>query len=645
MTFSELGLREEILQALTDLGFESPTPIQEEAIPQLLEGERDLVGLAQTGTGKTAAFGLPLLEKVNFDEKYVQAVVIAPTRELCVQISKDLKTFSKHIKGAQIATIYGGASIDTQAREVKRGAQVVVATPGRLIDMLKRRLVKFDDVRIVVLDEADEMLNMGFKEDIDSILDSTPEDKSVWLFSATMPKEVAKISKNYMDNPIEVTVGSKNSSNENITHQYYCMSHRDRYGALKRILDINVDIYGLVFCRTRRETQEVADNLMEDGYNAQPLHGELSQGQRDKVMQNFRKKSLQVLVATDVAARGLDVDDITHVINYNLPDDIENYTHRSGRTARAGKKGVSMIFVTPKEVYKIKQIEKQIQMSFNKEEVPTGEEVCKLQLFNMVENVQNAEIQEDKIGEYLPAINELFADSSKEEVIAQFVSAEFNKTLAYYSKSNDINKRGDDRGRDRDERNDRGRDRGDRKNNRNISDEGKQRFFMNMGLDAGLNKGAVVRLVCQYADIPSSEIGRIDLFNEFSFFDVSKENADIVLDKVQGVDFNNASLHVEKAADRDGGGRSGGGGGRSRERSSGRSGDRRSGSSDRRSGGDRRSSGGGDRRSSSRPSSERRSGGGDSRNKYSSHPDRSESRSSGSSDRKDGERRRPRRRD
>ncbi len=635
MTFSELGLREEILQALTDLGFESPTPIQEEAIPQLLEGERDLVGLAQTGTGKTAAFGLPLLEKVNFDEKYVQAVVIAPTRELCVQISRDLKTFSKHIKGAQIATIYGGASIDTQAREVKRGAQVVVATPGRLIDMLKRRLVKFDDVQIVVLDEADEMLNMGFKEDIDAILDSTPEDKSVWLFSATMPKEVAKISKNYMENPIEVTVGSKNSSNENITHQYYCVSHRDRYGALKRILDINVDIYGLVFCRTRRETQEVADNLMEDGYNAQPLHGELSQGQRDKVMQNFRKKSLQVLVATDVAARGLDVDDITHVINYNLPDDIENYTHRSGRTARAGKKGVSMIFVTPKEVYKIKQIEKQIQMSFNKEEVPTGEEVCKLQLFNMVENVRKAEVQEDKIGEYLPAINELFADSTKEEVIAQFVSAEFNKTLAYYSKSNDINAKGNDRGRDRDDRNDRGRDRdrGDRRKNRNVSDEGKQRFFMNMGLDAGLNKGAVVRLVCQYADIPSSEIGRIDLFNEFSFFDVSKENADLVLDKVQGVDFNNGSLHVEKAADRDGGGRSGGG------RSGGRSGGRRSGGGDRRSGGERRSGG---------RSGDRRSGGdsSNSRNRYSSHPDRSSSRSSSErSDRRDGERRRPRRRD
>ncbi len=629
MTFSELGLREEILQALEELGFKSPTPIQEEAIPQLLEGERDLVGLAQTGTGKTAAFGLPLLEKIDFDEKVVQAVVIAPTRELCVQISNDFKTFSKHIRNANIATIYGGASIETQAREVKRGAQIVVATPGRLVDMLKRRLVKFDDVKIAVLDEADEMLNMGFKEDIDAILDTTPKDKNVWLFSATMPKEVAKISKNYMDNPIEITVGGKNTSNVNIKHEYYCVSNRDRYLALKRILDINLDIYGLVFCRTKRETQEVADNLMKDGYNAQPLHGDLSQGQRDKVMQNFRDKTLQVLVATDVAARGIDVDDITHVINYNLPDDIENYTHRSGRTARAGKMGVSLIFVTPKEVFKIKQIEKQIQMEFTKQEVPSGKDVCKQQLFNLIENVRNTVVKEDEIGEYLPSIFEIFENATKEEVITQFVSAEFNKFLEYYSKANDLNAKPGDKGRDRDRDSGRGRDRDDNerggRKNRNVSDEGKQRIFMNMGLDAGLNKGAVVRLVCQYADIPSSEIGRIDLFNEFSFFDVSQENAEKVLNSVQGVEYNNQRMNVEKAAARDGSSSDSRGGGRSRGGDSGR----------RSSGGERRS-GGGDRRSGS---------GGNTRNKYGSgSSDKPRSSSSRTTERKDGEKRRPRKR-
>jgi ATP-dependent RNA helicase DeaD len=571
MKFSEIGLSEETLSALNDLGFEQPTQIQEEAIPQLLETDRDLVGLAQTGTGKTASFGLPMIEKVDFSKSHVQALVIAPTRELCVQISKDLQNFAKYYKNAKVATIYGGASIDKQAREVKRGAQIVSATPGRLIDMIKRRLVNLKDVEIVVLDEADEMLNMGFKEDIDSILDGTPDHKSVWLFSATMPKEVAKIAKNYMENPIEITVGSKNSSNENIKHEYYCVQNRNRYYGLKRVLDINPNIYGLVFCRTKRETQEVADNLMRDGYNAEPLHGDLSQMQRDKVMAKFRDKTLQILVATDVAARGIDVDDITHVINYNLPDDIENYTHRSGRTARAGKHGVSLVFVTPKEVYRIKQVEKVIQKKFTLEEVPSGEDICREQLFALVDNIKRLELKEDQIEEYLPTIMELFEDYSKEELIKRFVGAEFNKFLEYYERAGNLNadpKGGTDKGgRDRD----RGRDRGKGRRGR---DDNKERFFVNLGLSAGLNKGAIVRLVCNETGITSAEIGRIDLFNEFSFFDASPEYKDLILERGANMDYDGKRMKIELAG-KGGGGKSkrsgrDGGGSRKGDRSGGK---------------------------------------------------------------------------
>ena len=364
MTFKDLGLRPETLQALNDLGFEKPTPIQEEAIPELLTDQRDLVGLAQTGTGKTAAFGLPLIELTDFSKKHVQALIVAPTRELGMQIASDMKTYTKYIKEAKIATIYGGASIDTQAREIRGGAQVVVATPGRLIDMMKRKIIKLAEVNVVVLDEADEMLNMGFKEDIDSILEQTPDTRNVWLFSATMPKEVAKIAKNYMDNPFEITVGGKNTTAENLKHVYYTIKERDRYPALKRILDLHPNIYGVIFCRTKRATQEVADKLMQDGYSAEPLHGDLSQGQRDAVMGKFRKKAIQMLVATDVAARGIDVNDITHVVNYNLPEEVENYTHRSGRTARAGRTGTSLAFILPNELDRIHEIQKELSIKF-----------------------------------------------------------------------------------------------------------------------------------------------------------------------------------------------------------------------------------------------------------------------------------------
>ncbi|MCB9189333.1 MAG: DEAD/DEAH box helicase [Flavobacteriales bacterium] len=603
MKFSEMGLSEEILSALSDLGFENPTPIQEQAIPQLIESDRDLVGLAQTGTGKTASFGLPMIEKVDFSLSHVQALVIAPTRELCVQISKDLQDFAKYYKNAKVATIYGGASIDKQARDIKRGAQIVSATPGRLIDMINRRLVNLSEVEIVVLDEADEMLNMGFKEDIDSILDGTPEEKSVWLFSATMPKDVAKIAKTYMVDPIEITVGSKNSSNENIKHEYYCVQNRNRYYALKRVLDYNPNIYGLIFCRTKRETQEVADNLMRDGYNAEPLHGDLSQMQRDKVMEKFRDKTLQILVATDVAARGIDVDDITHVINYNLPDDVENYTHRSGRTARAGKHGISLVFVTPKEIYRIRQVEKIIQKKFSLEEVPSGEEICREQLFSLVDNIKRLEIKEEQIDEYLPTIMELFEDYSKEELIKRFVGAEFNKFLEYYERSGDLNadpRGGDDRGGNDSEG---GRDRGRRRDKG--GDTNKERFFVNLGLSAGLNKGAIVRLVCNQTGISSADIGRIDLFNEFSFFDANVEHTELILSQASRMEYDGKSMKVEVA----GGGKSGGKGNGGGNKGGGRSRDRKpkSGDSRKSSGGDKKSFGG-DRRKSSGTENRKSSG-------------------------------------
>lgn len=565
MTFNELGLRAEVLRALEDLGFEHPTPIQEESIPQLLSERRDLVGLAQTGTGKTAAFGLPLIESIDFDKKFVQGVVIAPTRELGIQIAEDFKKYTKYIKGASIATIYGGASIETQAREVKKGAQIIVATPGRLNDMIRRNLVKLNQVSVAVLDEADEMLNMGFKEDIDIILEQTPADKNVWLFSATMPKEVARIASTYMKNPIEVTVGTKNAANTDIHHVYYTINDRNRYFALKRMLDFYPEIYGLVFCRTKRLTQEVADKLMKDGYNAAPLHGDLSQAQRDHAMQKFRDKTVQILVATDVAARGIDVTEISHVIHYNLPEEVENYTHRSGRTGRAGKKGQSISFATGKEIGRIKSIERIIKLEIEHATIPSGKEVCEKQLFALIDNVKNVEVKEDEIENFLPAIFEQLEGFSKEEVIKKFVSAEFNHFLDYYDGSRDLNSKLSDREKEKGERESKKRD---------LSDDSKQRFHITLGTDAGLNKGAILRIVCQHADISSTEVGRIDLFREFSFFDVDKKFADQVLNGMKDAEFNDEPFKIQFAKSDDGGGKSSGGGrsrneGRPRERSSG----------------------------------------------------------------------------
>jgi len=439
MTFEELGLSQPVLKAIGELGFESPTPIQEKAIPAVLTGEEDMVALAQTGTGKTAAFGLPLTQLINFESRQVQAVVLCPTRELCMQITRDLQNFTKYLGGAHVVSIYGGASIEGQIREVRKGPQIIVGTPGRMVDMIDRGVVNLTTIQYVVLDEADEMLNMGFKEDLDMILSDTPATKSTWLFSATMPDEVLRISRSYMKDPVEITVGGKNTGNENIEHQYYVVHQRDKYLALKRIADYNPDIFAIVFCRTKIETQQIADALIKDGYNADALHGDLSQAQRDHVMKRYRSRSLQMLVATDVAARGIDVNDVTHVINYNLPDEIENYTHRSGRTARAGKKGVSIAIINMKEVYKIRQIEKIIKQTFEKAHIPTPFEVCEKQLFHLVQGVHNIEVNEKAIGAYLPKVFEEFADMTKEEVITRFVSVEFNRFLDYYRNAPDLN--------------------------------------------------------------------------------------------------------------------------------------------------------------------------------------------------------------
>lgn len=550
MTFEELGLKSGVLKSLKTLGFETPTPIQQEAIPHLLKEESDFVGLAQTGTGKTAAFGLPLVSKVEEGRKKPQGLVICPTRELCLQISKDIQNFSKFVDVNTVA-VYGGADIKGQIKDIKKGAQIIVATPGRLVDLTKRKAINLREIDWVVLDEADEMLNMGFKEELDHILDETPLERNVWLFSATMPKEVAQIAKNYMEEPLEVSIGHKNQTNENIEHIYFTVADRDRYSAVKRLIDFNPNIYGLIFCRTRRETALVAEKLGKEGYSAEPLHGDLSQAQRDAVMRRFRAQDIQILVATDVAARGIDVDDITHVINYNLPDEIENYTHRSGRTARAGKHGESMVLVTPRESYKIKAIEKKIRTTFTKGSIPNAKEICEIQLMKLVDNVITTEVKEDDIAEFLPLVMKEFDGFSKEEVIKKFVSTEFNRFIEYYERASDLNaKEGKGRDRDRGGKNDRG----------SRNDENKTRFFVNLGKRDGLNPGGLLRVVCDSTGLKSDKVGRIDILSSFSFFEADNELANDIIKKVNGADYEGHTVSVEitKKKKSGGGNRSGG---------------------------------------------------------------------------------------
>ncbi|WCO02970.1 DEAD/DEAH box helicase [Psychroserpens ponticola] len=573
-TFKELGLNEDLIAAIDDLGFKNPSDVQAKAIPILLEEDTDLVALAQTGTGKTAAFGFPMLQKINVDSRTTQGLILSPTRELCLQITNELKLYGKYCKGLNVVAIYGGASIQDQARAVKRGAQIIVATPGRMKDMISRRMVDISKIEYSVLDEADEMLNMGFYEDITDILSHTPDDKNTWLFSATMPKEVSNIARKFMDSPIEITVGNKNESTSQVSHEYYLVNARDRYQALKRLSDANPDIFSVIFCRTKRDTQKVAENLIEDGYSAGALHGDLSQNQRDMVMKSFRNKQIQMLVATDVAARGIDVDDITHVINYQLPDEAEIYTHRSGRTGRAGKTGISMVIVSKSEVRKIKSIERIIKKEFEKKEIPDGMEICEVQLMSLANKIHNTEVN-DEIDKHLTSINELFEDTDKDELIKKFFSVEFTRFYNYYQKSKKLNVPSSSRDSEGDSG---GRGYGGSKN--------ESRYFINVGRKDGYDWMKLKDFLKEVLELGRDDVFKVDVKDSFSFFNTEKEIQEKVLAFFTDFKHDGRFVNVEVSEDRGGGGRGRGrsGGGRS-------SGGRRSGGGDRRRNDDRRSSG------------------------------------------------------
>jgi len=556
ITFESLGLQEPILKGIQDLGFIAPTPIQEKAIPVLLTGDRDFVGLAQTGTGKTAAFGLPLLQQLDIKRRQPQGLILCPTRELCLQITNDLKNFSKHLGDLSVVAVYGGASIVQQLRELKRGAHVVVATPGRLLDIIDRGAVNFENVRYAILDEADEMLNMGFQEDINNILSKTPETKTTWLFSATMPQEVRRIAQQYMTNPFELTVGNKNSGNVNIEHEYYVVRPREKYAALKRIVDYNPEIFGIIFTRTKIESQEIAESLIRDGYNADALHGDLTQQQRDKVMKRFRERSIQMLVATDVAARGIDVDNVTHVINYELPDDVENYTHRSGRTARAGKSGISIAIISSRDIGKIRQIERVLGgKKFIKAEVPDGFAVCEKQLFALVHKVHNVTVNDEQIDPYLDRIYEEFANMSKEELIKRFASLEFNEFLAYYQDAPDLNVK--------EERRTYGESGGTSSSGMSYRGTGKfTRLFINLGSVDDFTRGDMLRYLCDTSGVRGNKIGRIDLKGVYSFFEVENDVVEKFVQVFKKAEYNGRSVRIEMSQDGDK--RRSGGGGSSR---------------------------------------------------------------------------------
>ena len=543
-TFLELGLKEPIIKALTDLGYEKPTVIQEKAIPQIISSTDDLKAFAQTGTGKTAAFSLPIIELLEASNNNVQAIILSPTRELAVQIGNNIKDFCKYIKDIRVTTVYGGSSIEDQIRSLKKGSQIVVGTPGRTVDLINRRALKLGNVQWLVLDEADEMLNMGFKDELDKVLEATPETKQTLLFSATFPREVESIARNYMTKPIEITSGQKNQGSDNVSHEYYSVTERTRYPALKRIADLNPNIYAIIFCRTRRETQEVADNLIKDGYSADSLHGDLSQAQRDSVMGKFRKKTIQILVATDVAARGLDVSELTHVINHKLPDQIENYTHRSGRTGRAGNKGISIVLVNGKEKGKLRPIEKIIKKKFIQAKVPSGKEICQNQLMNLIDKVQAIEVNETQINEFLPSIYEKLKDLEREELIQKFVSLEFNTMLAYYENAKDLN------------------DLSSRDNSRARStNENMTRFFINIGRKDSLNPAKLIGLINDQNIGDKIEIGAIDILDTFSFFELDKNFEDKALDAFSSnqPDFDGRSVNIEVTKkERSGGKRRGG---------------------------------------------------------------------------------------
>ena len=575
--FEQLGLSESLQRAIIDLGFENPTEVQEKAIPMLLEKDIDLVALAQTGTGKTAAFGFPLIQKIDASNRNTQALILSPTRELCLQITNEIKNYSKYEKGINVVAVYGGASITEQARDIKRGAQIIVATPGRMQDMINRGLVNITQINYCVLDEADEMLNMGFYEDIVNILSTTPDEKSTWLFSATMPAEVARIAKQFMHDPQEITVGTKNSGSATVSHEFYLVNARDRYEALKRLADANPDIFSVVFCRTKRDTQAVAEKLIEDGYSAAALHGDLSQAQRDGVMKSFRGRQIQMLVATDVAARGIDVDSITHVVNYQLPDEIETYNHRSGRTGRAGKLGTSIVIVTKSELRKISSIERIIKQKFEEKTIPSGIEICEIQLLHLATKIKDTEVDHE-IDNYLPAINQVLDGLSKEELIKKMVSVEFNRFIAYYKKNRDISNQSS--GSDRRERDD--RDGAPRENN----NHGATRYFVNIGSRDNFDWMQLKDYLKETLDLGRDDVFKVDVKEGFSFFNTDPEHTDKVMEILNNATLEGRRINVEiskndgggsSSGRRDhngrssggfGGGRSSGGGGFRGERSS-----------------------------------------------------------------------------
>jgi ATP-dependent RNA helicase DeaD len=556
ITFEQLGLDDRLVKATSELGYIHPTPIQEKAIPVLLGGTRDLIGLAQTGTGKTAAFSLPLLSIIKEDKKYPQALIVCPTRELCLQIVKEIVGFKKFMKEISVVAVYGGASISLQIRDIKRGVQIIVATPGRLIDLIERKAVNLEKIQYVVLDEADEMLNMGFQDDIEFILKNTPIRESTWLFSATMPPAIRKVSKKYMDNPEEITVGKANTVNTNIDHQYYVTSAQHRYETLKRLIDFNPGIYGIIFTRTKADAQQIAEKLTREGYDIDALHGDLTQPQRDRVMKQFRDRSLQLLIATDVAARGIDVKEITHVINYELPDDVEVYTHRSGRTGRAGSTGICISIIHSRESYRLKQIQKIVQAPFNKLEIPSGKDVCRKQFFYFMDRLLKADVSHGDYESYVPMLEEKFADISKEEVLKRVAALEFDRFLQYYENAGDLNVRANDSkgdrrdrqsggsGRDRD-RSDRG-SRNGRRDSRDFQGD-TTRLFINIGTKDGFYKASFLQFILDMSDLRKDVLGRIDMKEMNSWVEIDKRAAVQMIRSLDGKKFKGRKIRMNDA--------------------------------------------------------------------------------------------------
>ena len=551
-TFEELGVSLEIRKAIEEMGYESPMPVQEEVIPYLLGNGNDVVALAQTGTGKTAAFGLPLIQKIDVTRRIPQALILCPTRELCLQIAGDLTDYSKYITDLKILPVYGGSSIDSQIRSLKQGVHIIVATPGRLIDLMERKVANLSTVRDVVMDEADEMLNMGFTDSINAILEKVPQDRNTLMFSATMSPEISRIAKTYLHDAKEITIGTKNEGSKNVNHIAYIIHAKDKYLALKRVVDFYPQIYGIIFCRTRKETQEIADKLIQDGYNADSLHGELSQAQRDLVMQKFRQRHLQLLVATDVAARGLDVNDLTHVINYGLPDDTESYTHRSGRTGRAGKTGISIAIINLREKGKMREIERIIKKQFTVGQLPSGKEICEQQLIKLIDDIEKVKVNEEEIESFLPGIYRKLEWLSKEDLIKRVVSMEFNRFLEYYSNAPEIetptvtDRRGEREPRERKEHGS-SREKTERK-----AEKGYTRLFLNLGKTDGFYANQIIELINRNMKKQRTTIGRIDLMQNFSFFEVAEKQANDVISALNKVNLNGRKVVVEVAGENSG---------------------------------------------------------------------------------------------